>query len=149
MGRMSRNKGAGFERVVAKALEQAFGVRMKRTPLSGGWAKDFPEVAGDVVCIEPDTEFMYCVECKKEEQWKLESLFSDRHAWFDGWWAQLIRECPNGKIPLLVFARNRIRAFVAGRKEDLEGCSDTFITLRHENIDIIVVTFESFLEWTD
>ncbi len=60
-----------------------------------------------------------------------------------------MRECPNGEIPLLVFARNRIRAFVAGRKEDLEGCSDTFITLRHENIDIIVVTFESFLEWTD
>ena len=39
-GRNSRNKGANYERSIAKLLEKVFGEAFVRTPLSGGFAKN-------------------------------------------------------------------------------------------------------------
>lgn len=112
MGKTSRTKGNAFERQVAAMFVEAYGLTFRRTPLSGGWAKDADVAQGDIVCID-DPDFPYCIECKKAEGWKLESLFTDRHAWFDNWWQQAVDECPEGKEPLLVFSRNRMPIFVA------------------------------------
>lgn len=106
-----RAKGAGFELRVAKLFSEAMGVKLRRTPMSGGWSHDNPEVTGDLVCVEGN--FPFCVECKCEEGWRLESLFAPKHTWFDNYWAQLKRECPADKIPLLVFSRARQPIFVA------------------------------------
>lgn len=108
-----RAKGASFERTVAKLFSEALGVKLRRTPLSGGWSHDNPDTAGDLVCVEGD--FLYCVECKCAEGWKLESLFTDSHKWFDNWWGQLMDECPSDKIPILVFSRARQPIFAAMR----------------------------------
>ena len=106
-------KGSGFERLVAKAFSDVFGVEFRRTPMSGGWSHDNPQVAGDLVCMDPTFDFPFCIECKNSEGWKLESLFTDNHKWFDDWWKQLIRECPVGKAGILVFTRNRAPVFAA------------------------------------
>ena len=101
-----RAKGASFELVVAKAFSEVFGYKIKRTPLSGGWSHDNPETAGDLVCNTKGADWPYCVECKNGEGWRLESLFTDNHKWFDDWWLQAVDECPTGKYPILVFSRN-------------------------------------------
>lgn len=106
-----RSKGASFELTIAKVLSEAMGIKLRRTPMSGGWSHDNPEVSGDLVCIEG--AFPYCVECKNEEGWHLETLFTDHHQWFDNWWRQLMRECPEGKTPILVFSRARQPVFAA------------------------------------
>lgn len=110
-GSKSRDKGQVFERTVAKMFAKALNLQMRRTPLSGGWSHDNPNVVGDLVCTSG--EFPYCVECKCVEGWKLESLFTDNHRWFDAWWEQLIGECPNDKVPVLAFSRARQPIFAA------------------------------------
>ena len=112
MGRKSRNKGAGFERHIAKLFSEALGLTFRRTPLSGGWAQAAEVAAGDIVCVD-DSAFAFCIECKKAEGWRTHSLLTDNHKWFDNWWAQVVEECPSGKIPLLVFSRNYLPVFVA------------------------------------
>lgn len=101
----SRNKGVDLELKVAKAFSAAFGLKIRRTPLSGGWSHENPEVSGDLVCTTPGADFPYCVECKNVEGWKLESLFTDQHKWFDDWWLQTVQECHTSKMPVLVFSK--------------------------------------------
>ncbi len=100
----SRNKGNELELRVAKMFSQYFNLTIRRTPLSGGWSHDNPETAGDLVCTTPGADFPYCVECKNVEGWKLESLFTEQHKWFDDWWHQVKVES-NGKMPVLVFSK--------------------------------------------
>lgn len=110
----SKRKGDGFERKIAKVFADALGLEIRRTPLSGGWARGNPNVYGDLVCVDPGPEaFPYCVECKNEEGWRLESLFTFNHAWFDRWWHQLQNERPGNKVPLLVFSRAYAPIFVS------------------------------------
>lgn len=116
-------KGANFELRVAKLFSDALKIKLRRTPMSGGWSHDNPEVTGDLVCVEGT--FPYCVECKCAEVWNLATLFAGNHKWFDNWWAQLMRECPASKVPLLVFSRARQPIFVAmkGDSDLLSGLS--------------------------
>lgn len=145
--RNGRAKGAGFELRIAKAFSSALGVKLRRTPMSGGWSHDNPEVSGDLVCVEG--EFKYCVECKCAEGWRLESLFTDSHVWFDGWWAQLMRECPADRIPLLVFSRARMPVFVAMRYDEADNVyARVTMHLRMEDESYItIVTLDEFLNW--
>lgn len=136
-----RAKGASFERLVAKMFSEALGVKLRRTPLSGGWSHDNRDVAGDLVSVEGT--FPYCVECKCAEGWKLESLFTDYHKWFDNWWAQLIRECPTDKIPILVFSRSRQPIFAA--VWHYYELSSTRIILRHNSDQIYVMLLSDLL----
>jgi len=154
MGKTSRNKGNAFERKIVKMFSDAYDVKLRRTPLSGGWAQDYSGAAGDVVCVEDGAEFPYCIECKCSEGWRLESLFTDNHAWFDNWWQQMLDECPEGKVPLLVFSRNRTPTFVALRwAHTLSNCTigcgfDTnYLSLSIDGIEVIIILLEDFLEW--
>lgn len=145
MGKRSRDKGAGFERQVAKIFGEAYGIKLRRTPMSGGWAQGAEEVAGDLVSVDPDYEFAYCVECKKQEGWRLESLLTGNHTWFDDWWRQLMNECPNDKTPLLVFSRNRAPIFVAG----LFGaicCETQYLVTFVDNMMVTVVLLDELIK---
>lgn len=63
--------------------------------------------------------------CKKGETWGFEDLLTGAYDGDDrsvtGWWAQCARECPEGKVPLLVFARNLMPAMIAFPKEVMLG----------------------------
>ena len=114
MGKKSRDKGSGFERLIASRLGDELGITLRRTPLSGGWALGNTEVSGDIVCTKPGpAAFPYCVECKNQEGWRLEALFTPQHKWFDAWWAQLLKACQSGRTPLLIFSRSYTPIFVS------------------------------------
>lgn len=139
-----RAKGANFELRVAKRFSAALAIKLRRTPMSGGWSHDNPDVAGDLVCIEG--EFPYCVECKCAEGWKLESLFSGSHVWFDNWWAQLMRECPREQIPLLVFSRAHQPTFVATLPAQTSGISvHAIMYLNLLDTSVAILLLEDFL----
>ena len=60
-GKRSRNKGASFERIIAKKFKEFFGVDLVRTPQSGGFAKKSvkaDEFRGDIVSADSSKELM-------------------------------------------------------------------------------------------
>jgi hypothetical protein len=107
MGKMSRDKGARFEREIVKRLTKWWGAEFQRTPQSGGsqlasgW-----NLAGDV--CTPDETFPFHVECKHVEGWDLSHLLTSKEmGLFGKWLDQATDEAANGKIPLVIFKRNR------------------------------------------
>ena len=66
-GRRSRNKGANFERTIAKKFKEFFNIDLVRTPQSGGFAKKSvkaDEFRGDIVSADAEQELILHVECK-------------------------------------------------------------------------------------
>lgn len=108
-----RAKGNAAERKLAKLFSKWWGSEFTRTPLSGGFAtakfREDWNAAGDLVT--PDTTFPFCVESKKVEGWSLEQLLTSDKTLIHKWWAQTEKETPAGKIPLLVFTKNRAPLF--------------------------------------
>lgn len=104
----SRAKGSRGERQVAKLFKDWWGSEFTRTPLSGGFAtqkfRDEWNASGDLVTSDPT--FPFCVEVKWVEGWSLEQMLSNKGCLIFKWWAQTLRETPEGKYPLLVFKKN-------------------------------------------
>lgn len=71
MGKLSKRKGSGFERQIAKALSDWSGVHLVRTPMSGGWAGSI----ADVWPRDTSVYFPMVIECKKVEGWTLDQVF--------------------------------------------------------------------------
>lgn len=134
----SRNKGNSLELQVAKAFSEAFGMTIRRTPLSGGWSHENPEVSGDLVCTTPGANFPYCVECKNVEGWKLESLFSERHEWFDAWWRQTLTEC-HDKMPILVFSKAFAPKLACVKASQLPDLPMSYHMILHLNQERLII----------
>ena len=93
-GRSSKNKGASFERKLAKIFKEAFGIDFVRTPLSGGFARNMDGAEGfrgDIVPADRDAVFLLHVEAKNAKVWS-----------FPRWMAQAEADAPEGKIPIVV-----------------------------------------------
>jgi len=105
----SRSKGARAERLLAQKFSAWWGSDFTRTPSSGGFStkkfRDDWNAAGDLVT--PDETFPFCVESKHAEGWHLEQVLTSPKCAIIKWWEQTVGETPKGKIPLLVFTRNR------------------------------------------
>ena len=112
----AKNRGASFERKVAKAFNEAFvGTLYEKTfcktPSSGGlrWSKERTDVIGDIVT--PAT-FRFTIECKKHEDLDYEVLFLTREANtvsdFISFWEQTCKEAIRAKRePLLVVEKKQ------------------------------------------
>lgn len=99
-GKSSRNRGASYERTIAKKIKEILGIELKRTPQSGGFAKDSTHGAdfrGDIVSIDDNLDFKLHVECKDTVTWQLPS-----------WLKQAEGDCPKGKVPIVVFHRRQL-----------------------------------------
>ena len=93
-GRNSKNKGASFERKLAKIFKEAFGVDFVRTPLSGGFARNMDSAEGfrgDIVPADRDVVFLLHVEAKNAKIWS-----------FPQWMTQAETDAPEGKVPIVV-----------------------------------------------
>lgn len=148
-----KNKGDNFERRIANVFSEAFGIDIRRTPLSGGWAKGNPGVSGDLVCVDPGPEALcYCIECKNAEGWRLESLFIDKHKWFDDWWQQTLDECPEEKDPMLVFSRAYAPVFVTIQAfviYDIMNYPRPRVELEWiDGTKLVIITLDDYIEWT-
>lgn len=98
-GRSSKKKGARYENTVAKVFKSKLDIDLKRTPQSGGFAKDTKKAddfRGDITCIEADTDFLLHAECKDHANWSLPA-----------WIRQAEDDCPDGKIPIVIFHRRQ------------------------------------------
>jgi hypothetical protein len=51
-------------------------------------------------------------ESKKVEGWSFEQLLTSKQSIIEKWWNQTKDECPEGKIPLLVFTKNRSPTYI-------------------------------------
>lgn len=115
----SREKGADFERTVAKAISGWWGCEARRTPLSGGWGAAI--TAGDIIILPParddedfDIKFSryrdwpFSVECKAHKELSIDALF---HSPDKSPLSKFIVQCciaasKENRIPLLVGKRN-------------------------------------------
>lgn len=102
-GKGAREKGASYERKVAKILEERTGIKLERTPLSGGFAKSNTSSAlkGDINTIDPTVDLHLHIECKNQKKWALRS-----------WYKQAESDCPKDKKPIVVFHEDRGKDFV-------------------------------------
>ena len=96
----SRTKGANYERKIAKRLSDFYKIELRRTPLSGGmdWKGDILPVFGEIP---------YHIECKKVEKLNIWKALE-----------QAEKDCPEDKIPIVIFTRNRTEDYVAIKLED-------------------------------
>lgn len=97
-GKLAKRKGGQYEREIAKRFKEAYGVELKRTPQSGGFAKKSEKAddyRGDITIV--DTKFMLLlhIECKAHKILSLKQ-----------WLKQSISDCPEGRIPIVVFHRH-------------------------------------------
>jgi hypothetical protein len=105
-GKSSRRKGASYENTIAKVIGEKWGIRLVRTPMSGGFQKssDNEDIRGDLSCLDKNTYFKLHPECKKQKTWKLRD-----------WFKQADSDCPKGKIPIVIF--HEFQKNVEGKRE--------------------------------
>lgn len=119
-GRKAKRKGSQQERKLAKALGAWWGSTFRRTPMSGGSVlKEDYDLAGDVSTA--DKSFRFHVESKKQECFgRFHNLFFKKKHPFWKWWDQCLSDCPEDRIPLLIFTRNYYPEFVAFERKFLD-----------------------------
>ena len=110
-GRRSRNKGANYERTIAKKFKEFFGIDFVRTPQSGGFAKKSVKAdtfRGDIVSADADWELNLHIERKNAQTWSLPA-----------WLRRSESECPFDKKPVVVMHKpNSSQDYIVLKLED-------------------------------
>lgn len=110
-GKRSRSKGARYERSIAKKFQDRYGVELKRTPQSGGFAKKSEKAddfRGDITIVDNKQMLKLHLECKDQKQWSLKQ-----------WIEQAECDCPEGRVPVVVFHQhNTSKDYVCVSLED-------------------------------
>lgn len=94
-GKNAKRKGGQYERTIAQRFKERFGLDLKRTPQSGGFAKKSTKAddfRGDITLVDADKEFLLHCECKNCKTWSLPA-----------WLSQAQGDCPRGRVPLVIF----------------------------------------------
>jgi hypothetical protein len=129
----SKNKGAEYERKIAKALGSWWGEQFQRTPASGGlqWKKD-NRVTGDIV-TPPESVFPFTIECKKREGWSLEQFLKNTGE-MEEWWTQCIRDAKKiDKKPMVIFSKNFDTDYVMMSRADFDAVTEGILELNAFN----------------
>ena len=110
-GKNAKRKGGQFERDVAKKFQKRYGVELKRTPQSGGFAKKSDKAddyRGDITIVDTKQMLLVHIECKNQKTWQLKQ-------WID----QAEEDCPEGRTPIVVFHQhNTSKDYVCLSLED-------------------------------
>ena len=110
-GRNAKRKGGQFERDIAKKFQSKYGVELKRTPQSGGFAKKSDKAddyRGDITIVDTKQMLLLHIECKNQKQWSLPK-----------WIRQAKSDCPEGRVPIVVFhEHNTSNDYVTLKLED-------------------------------
>ena len=94
-GRNAKRKGGQFERTIAKKFQSRYGVELKRTPQSGGFAKKSDKAddyRGDITIVDTKKMLKLHIECKNCKTWSLPK-----------WLQQAEGDCPENRTPIVVF----------------------------------------------
>ena len=110
-GKSAKRKGSNYERTIAKKFQKAYGVELKRTPQSGGFAKKSEKAddfRGDITIVDPKQMLLVHIECKDQKTWSLPK-----------WISQSTEDCPDDKVPLVIFHQhNTSKDYVCLSLED-------------------------------
>ena len=104
-----RRIGSTFERLLAFVLTEWSGYEIKRTPMSGGWAKsNVNRMVGDVTPVVPEEMSLwpFNMEAKKRENWNFSDLIKNTNqtAGILDWWKQCITDAKDSKrIPVFLY----------------------------------------------
>lgn len=113
-GRTARSKGGSFERKIAKIIGDRFGIELKRTPQSGGFAKKSEladDFRGDITIVNPKQYLKLHIECKNQKSWSLPQ-----------WLRQAEEDCPKNRVPMVIFHQhNTSQDYVCLKLEDFLG----------------------------
>ena len=94
-GKNAKRKGGSYERDIAKKFQSRYGVELKRTPQSGGFAKKSDKAddyRGDITIVDTKQMLKLHIECKCQKTWSLPK-----------WIAQSNEDCPTDRTPIVVF----------------------------------------------
>jgi len=147
-GKSARKKGASFERTIAKKLAEWWpgNHEFKRTPMSGGSIlKEGWDLAGDITTTAPD--FPWSLELKNSP-----SLFTGIHNFFSDkaaiwkWLDQADNDCPEHRIPMLIFNRFDLPTYCATFNDErsyiferLERCGTPFFVFQDKRYVLVAV----------
>lgn len=110
-GKTAKRKGANFERTIAKKFQQRYGIELKRTPQSGGFAKKSEKAddyRGDITIVDTTKMLLVHIECKDQKTWSLKQ-----------WIEQAENDCPEGRVPIVIFHQhNSSKDYVCLSLED-------------------------------
>ena len=110
-GKNSKRKGGQFERDIAKKFQDRYGVELKRTPQSGGFAKKSDKAddyRGDITIVDTKQMLALHIECKNTKNWSLPT-----------WLRQAEEDCPSDRTPIVVFHQhNTSKNYVCLSLED-------------------------------
>lgn len=110
-GKRARRKGGNYERLVAKKFQLKYGVELKRTPQSGGFAKKCDKAddyRGDITIVDTKQMLKLHIECKNQKQLQLKN-----------WLEQAESDCPEGRTPVVIFHQhNTSKDYVCLSLED-------------------------------
>ena len=110
-GKNAKRKGGQYERDIAKKFQSKYGVELKRTPQSGGFAKKSDKAddyRGDITIVDTKQMLLLHIECKNQKTWSLKQ-----------WLEQAEEDCPEGRTPIVVFHQhNSSRDYVCLSLED-------------------------------
>lgn len=110
---MSNSKGRGGELEVRDLLlawwqQVEPGVKMVRTPASGGWHAATEFAASGDLMVNPGSKFPWSVEVKRREGWSPARFVAGFKSPVWGWWLQACRDGARlGKPPMLWVRRSR------------------------------------------
>ncbi len=144
-GKKSKNKGSSFEREVRDVINKATGIKLERTPGSGGWGR--MQTKGDLIApADKKKQWPYFVECKKVEGWDMwNMLFSGEGPLFS-WWLKAVEQAEEEKkIPLLIFAQNRREILVMFEDPKNDAVPELGIRVIHNMV--VMTTLDIWLEW--
>lgn len=94
-GKNAKRKGASYERSLAKRFQDRYGVELKRTPQSGGFAKKSEKAddfRGDITIVDTKQMLLLHIEAKNQKTWSLKQ-----------WLTQAESDCPDGRVPIVIF----------------------------------------------
>ena len=110
-GKRAKRKGGNYERLIAKKFQDRYGVELKRTPQSGGFAKKSEKAddyRGDITIVDTKQMLKLHIECKNQKQWQLKQ-----------WIEQAESDCPKGRTPIVIFHQhNTSKDYVCVSLED-------------------------------
>lgn len=110
-GKNAKRKGGQYERDIAKKFQKRYGVELKRTPQSGGFAKKSDQAddyRGDITIVDTKQMLLVHIECKDQKTWQLKQ-----------WLEQATSDCPDNRVPLVVFHQhNSSKDYVCLSLED-------------------------------
>lgn len=94
-GKNAKRKGGQYERDIAKKFQARYGVELKRTPQSGGFAKNSDKAddyRGDITIVDTKQMLLLHLECKNQKTWSLPK-----------WLCQAEGDCPEDRTPVIIF----------------------------------------------